>query len=63
MAAKGMGGPGGFDMNALLQQAQKMQKEMQKAQEEAEAYEVEGSAGGGVVTCKINGKYECLAVA
>lgn len=60
---KGFPGGAGGNMQALLQQAQKMQKEMQKAQVEAEAYEVEGSAGGGAVTCRINGKYECLAVA
>ena len=34
MAAKGMGGPGGFDMNALLKQAQKMQENVKRAQDE-----------------------------
>ena len=50
-------------MQALLQQAQKMQKEMQKAQLEAESFEAEGSAGGGAVRCTVNGKYEVLSVA
>jgi len=50
-------------MQALMQQAQKMQKDMQRAQEEAEALEVEGSAGGGAVTFVVNGKHEVLRVA
>ena len=61
--ARGFGGlPGGGNMQALLQQAQKMQKDMQKAQAEAEAFEAEGSVGGGAVKIKISGKYEVLAV-
>ena len=61
--ARGFGGiPGGGNMQALLQQAQKMQKDMQKAQAEAEAFEAEGSVGGGAVKIKINGKYEVFAV-
>jgi nucleoid-associated protein EbfC len=61
--ARGFGGlPGGGNMQALLQQAQKMQKDMQKAQAEAEAFEAEGSVGGGAVKIKMNGKYEVLAV-
>jgi len=59
---KGFPGGGG-NMQALLQQAQKMQKEMQKAQAEAEAFEVEGSAGGGAVTFVVNGRHEVLRVA
>jgi DNA-binding YbaB/EbfC family protein len=55
MAAKGMGGPGGFDMNALLKQAQKMQEEMVAAQEALKDEEVEASAGGGVVKVKMSG--------
>lgn len=59
--AKGFNGlPGG--MQGLLQQAQKMQKDMQKAQEEAEVFEAEGSAGGGAVKFKMNGRNEVLAV-
>ena len=61
--ARGFGGlPGGGNMQALLQQAQKMQTDMQKAQAEAEAFEAEGSVGGGAVKIKMNGKYEVLAV-
>ena len=52
MAKKGgFGGgmPGGMNMNNLLKQAQKMQADMQKAQEELEAKELEASVGGGAV--------------
>lgn len=54
----GMGGFGGGmpNMNNMIKQAQKMQQEMQKKQEELENAEVEGSAGGGVVTVKLSGK-------
>jgi DNA-binding YbaB/EbfC family protein len=61
--AKGFGGlPGGGNMQALMQQAQKMQKEIQRAQAEVEAFEADGTAGGGAVKFKVNGKYEILAV-
>jgi DNA-binding YbaB/EbfC family protein len=61
--AKGFGGfPGGGNMQALLQQAQKMQRDMQVAQEQAEAFEAEGSVGGGAVKIRVNGKYEVLSV-
>ena len=55
MAKKGFGGgmmPGGGNMNNLLKQAQKMQENMQKAQQELESKEVEASVGGGAVTKK-----------
>ena len=46
---------GGAKMNALLQQAQKMQRDMQNAQQEVEAAQVEGAAGGGLVRVKLSG--------
>jgi DNA-binding YbaB/EbfC family protein len=49
-------------MQGLLQQAQKMQKDMQRAQQEAEAFEAEGSAGGGAVKIKARGTNEILSV-
>lgn len=58
---KGMGG-GPQNMQAMLRQAQKMQEEMAAKQEELEAREYEVSAGGGVVSVKINGKKEVLAI-
>ena len=57
MAKKGFGGgmmPG--NMNQILKQAQKMQDNMQKMQQELEAKEFEVSVGGGSVTVKVNGK-------
>ncbi len=44
------------NMQALMQQAQEMQKQMEKAQKELEVTEVTGSAGGGMVTVVANGK-------
>jgi nucleoid-associated protein EbfC len=49
------GGPGGFDMNALLKQAQQMQSEMLKAQDQLKDEIVEASAGGGMVKVKMSG--------
>jgi DNA-binding YbaB/EbfC family protein len=41
----------------LMQQAQKMQQEMQKAQEELARMEVTGEAGGGLVKVTMTGKH------
>jgi len=41
----------------LMQQAQKMQQEMQKAQEELVNLEVTGQAGGGMVSVVMNGQH------
>ena len=60
-APKGMG-MGGGNINAMLQQAQKMQADMAAKQEELEAREYEVSAGGGAVSVKINGKKQILAL-
>lgn len=49
------GGPGGFDVNALMKQAQQMQSRMLKAQEELKEEVVEASAGGGMVKVKVGG--------
>ena len=48
----------GFDMNALLRQAQQMQAQMAQAQEELAKEVVEASAGGGLVTVKATGAGE-----
>ena len=42
----------------LMQQAQKMQENMQRAQEELASVEVTGSAGGGLVTVTLTGRME-----
>ncbi len=49
-------------MQGLMKQAQKMQKEMERAQAELENEIVEGSAGGGMVTASANGKKQITAI-
>ena len=49
------GGPGGFDVNALMKQAQQMQQQMLEAQEQLKDEVVEASAGGGMVKVKMGG--------
>lgn len=56
------GGFGGNSMQSLMKQAQEMQAKMQKAQEELEQTQVEGSVAGGLVTVVCNGKKEILSV-
>lgn len=51
-----------FDINNILQQAQKMQSQLEKIQKELEDVEVEGSAGGGMVLVKVNGKQELKSI-
>jgi hypothetical protein len=46
----------------LMQQAQKMQENMQRAQAELANIEVTGSAGGGMVSVTLTGKMECRKV-
>ena len=46
----------------LQQMAQQMQKQMQKIQEELAATTVEGSAGGGAITVRMNGHRELQSI-
>ena len=46
----------------LMQQAQKMQEDMQRAQEELARMEVTGNAGGGIVSVTLTGRMECRKV-
>ncbi|MET0893370.1 MAG: YbaB/EbfC family nucleoid-associated protein [Pseudoxanthomonas sp.] len=46
----------------LMQQAQKMQENMQRAQDELASLEVTGSAGGGMVSVTLTGAKECRKV-
>jgi len=55
----GMGG--GMNMN-MIKQAQKMQQDMLKMQEELEAKEFEATVGGGTVTARVNGKHEVVGL-
>lgn len=58
---KGMGG-GPQNMNAMIKQAQKMQEDMENLQADLDEREYDISAGGGMVTLKINGKREILSI-
>lgn len=51
-----------MDMNKLMQQAQEMQEQLQKVQEEAKNETVEATAGGGVVTVTANGAGEIVEI-
>ncbi|MCI5772487.1 MAG: YbaB/EbfC family nucleoid-associated protein [Clostridiales bacterium] len=62
MARNQFGGFGGPNMQQLMRQAQKMQEQMTKAQEELDAKEYEATSGGGMVTCRVNGKREVLSL-
>lgn len=53
---------GGANMQQLARQAQKLQQQMTKIQEELDAREFEATSGGGMVTAKVNGKRELLAI-
>ena len=60
--AKGFGGRmpgmgGGMNMN-MLKQAQKMQQDMMRMQQELQEKEYQAAAGGGVVSATVNGKHE-----
>lgn len=64
MARRG-GFPGGAmpgNMNNLMKQAQKMQKQMEEKTKEIETKEWEASVGGGAVTVKVSGKKEITSV-
>ena len=56
----GMGGMG--NMNNMIKQAQKMQEEMLKAQEQLNEQEFEASVGGGAVSVKANGRKELIEI-
>ena len=56
------GGMGGMNMNNLMKQAQKMQKQMMEKQEELQAKEYEATAGGGVITAVCGGNRELKSI-
>ncbi|MAN35317.1 MAG: YbaB/EbfC family nucleoid-associated protein [Candidatus Marinimicrobia bacterium] len=49
-------------MSNIYKQAQKMQKDMKKVQDELEDLNVEGQAGGGIIKVVVNGKKEPKSV-
>ena len=64
MAKRG-GFPGGMmpgNMNNLMKQAQKMQRQMEEGQKELEAKEFTAKAGGGAVEVTVTGKKEVTKV-
>ena len=50
------------NMASLLKQAQKMQEQLVKAQEELDNIKVEGTSGGGMIKVIANGKQEIESV-
>ena len=62
MARGGFPGIPGGNMQQLMRQAQKMQQMMVAKQEELDAREYEGTAGGGAVACKVSGKRQLLSL-
>ena len=61
MAKGGFRGmPGGMNQAAMMKQAQKMQQEMLRIQEEMETKTYSSAAGGGMVTATVNGKHQLL---
>ena len=62
MARGGFPGIPGGNMQQLMRQAQKMQQQMMQMQQELDAREYEGMAGGGAVACKVSGKRQLLSL-
>ena len=61
MAKGGFRGmPGGMNQAAMMKQAQKMQQEMIRMQQEQEAKIFTAKAGGGMITATVNGKHELV---
>lgn len=58
----GAGGLGGLDLGGLLQQAQRMQDDMQAAQQRLADARVDGSVAGGAVTVTLSGVGDLVAV-
>ena len=56
------GMPGGMNQAAMMKQAQKMQQEMLRMQEEMENKTWSATAGGGMVTATVNGKHEVVSL-
>ena len=63
MAKGGFRGmPGGMNQAAMIKQAQKMQQEMLRMQEEMENKTYTAAAGGGMVKATVNGKHQLMAL-
>ena len=61
MAEGGLRGmPGGMNQAAMIRQAQKMQQDMIRMQQEQEAKTFTAKSGGGMVAATVNGKHELV---
>ena len=49
-------------MTKMIKKAQELQSQMEKAQEELNSIEIEGQAGGGMITAKVNGHKELITL-
>ena len=58
----GYGGMGGMNQMQMMKQAQKMQQELLKMQEELDQATYESAAGGGVVKASVNGKRQLISL-
>ncbi|MEB3298945.1 MAG: YbaB/EbfC family nucleoid-associated protein [Candidatus Sericytochromatia bacterium] len=56
------GGMGGMDLGKMMRQAQKMQEDLQRAQEGLKDVRLEGTAGGGVVTVTVDGHRDVVGL-
>ncbi len=56
------GMPGGMNQAAMMKQAQKMQQEMLRMQEEMENKTYSAAAGGGMVTATVSGKHQLVGI-
>ena len=56
------GMPGGMNQAAMMKQAQKLQQEMLRMQQEQEAKTFTAKAGGGMVAATVNGKHELVNI-
>ena len=63
MAKGGFRGmPGGMNQAAMMKQAQKMQQEMLRMQQEMETKTYTAAAGGGMVKATVNGKHQVVDI-
>ena len=49
-------------MKNIIKKAQELQNQMEKAQQELNTIEIEGQAGGGMITAKVNGHKELISL-
>ena len=63
MAKGGFRGmPGGMNQAAMMKQAQKMQQDMLRMQQELETKTYTAAAGGGMVKATVNGKHQVVGI-